>query len=308
MRYRVLTACLLTLASAAGFSQAADFGNPVQVTISGLPNGPDGSPMNQEEPYISRNGKTLFFNGGAENNHRLLHYAERGANGGWTYRGQISLGGEDEKYVQGAPAIDVDNNLVFSDTGVDSMVRSGRFSGGKLSSVRAIDGLPPRKANAFARKFQGNMGPEVSPDSRVLYFTEAAWGAGGFMSGQLLRANIHFATHRGGATYYYDQSEVERVMENVNSRDIEYSPAISTDGLELFFTRILLADRANNRDRALIMRAVRGSTSQPFDSPVEVMGVGEDVMAEAPSISGDGSELYYQKTEGGKTRIYMVTR
>jgi len=81
------------------------------------------------------------------------------------------------------------------------------------------------------------------------------------------------------------------------------APAISSDGLELFFTRVQAITRTA---RPAIYRAVRRSVEEPFDAPQKVAGL--TGFYEAPSLSEDGRRLYYHKRVGGRFAIYCVRR
>ena len=63
-------------ASEAGISTTSGFNNPQKVNIDGIPAGSEGLPLNIEEPFISRDGRFLFFNSGEKENHKDLYYAE----------------------------------------------------------------------------------------------------------------------------------------------------------------------------------------------------------------------------------------
>ncbi len=311
-----LFACALAMEDArpAGESvlKSAPFAHPRRVEIRGLPIGFGGTPISTEEPFVSRDGRFLFFNSGKRENRKDLHYAERLA-GRWVYRGPLGPRVNDPREVQANPTMDRRCNLLYLDTAGKTMIRIARFSPdrGRVDSIRDVDGLPGKKVELFARKVRGNMGVEVSADGSYLFFSRATWrlkrGSRGFTVGKLLDSDILFA-RREGTRYVYDAAETRRMMGRINTPDLEYAASISTDGLELFFTRLALADYKSGRIRSRILRAARPSVTAPFGEPEMVRAIGSRAFVEGPAISGDGKTLYYHKLDGAKFRIYQVRR
>ena len=95
----------------------------------------------------------------------------------------------------------------------------------------------------------------------------------------------------------------DTLLKNVNANGLVYAPAISTDGLELFFTRVA---KITATAQPAIYRAARQRTSEPFDIPERVVGITGFV--EGPTLSADGRRLYYHKKEKSHFYIYVVTR
>ena len=90
-----------------------------------------------------------------------------------------------------------------------------------------------------------------------------------------------------------------RIMKNINTGDLEYAPAISADGLELYFTRA-------SQTSVSIMLATRTSLNDPFGEPLalrQLMG-----FVEAPSISLDLQELFFHKKVDDTFGIYRAER
>jgi Tol biopolymer transport system component len=82
---------------------------------------------------------------------------------------------------------------------------------------------------------------------------------------------------------------------------VTYAADISPDGLELFFTQ-------ENPDGGVptIYRSVRGATNRAFGRPRPISAI--TGYAEAPSISADGTTLYYHRLVGSVFEIWEVTR
>jgi len=85
---------------------------------------------------------------------------------------------------------------------------------------------------------------------------------------------------------------------------LDYAAAISGNGLELFFTRAMPARGA--RGEPGVYRASRASNAKPFGHVQRVGAI--TGYAEAPSLSADGTTLFYHQLAGGSFRIMTVVR
>lgn len=115
-------------------------------------------------------------------------------------------------------------------------------------------------------------------------------------------ANIAIAINSGSSFTRDPNSAI--IMANVNTNNnLEYAPAISADGLELFFTRF-----DPDTSEAHIYRAVRSNTSSLFGVPQLVSAIEGQV--EGPALSPDEKSLYYHRvnTQTDMREIYRVTR
>lgn len=283
------------------------FKDPQPVVIDNLPKGHGGAAISTEEPFVTRDGRFLFFNTGEKENHKDLHFAEW-RDGRWRYRGEVGPGVNTADKVEGNPTMDAAGNFFYVDSGAEAMVRAAQFDPqtGTLGPRRDVAGVPTRVVKPF-RYFEGNMGVEVSPDGDTLYLSRATWKMNAFWLGMLTGADILFVQRRNGE-YVYDEARVKAVMDNINTPDLEYAESISADGRELFFVRLAAADLKKGKIRSQILRATRADASGPFNAPEPITAIGSEDFVEAPSISPDGRELFYHKREGEKFRIYKVTR
>jgi hypothetical protein len=138
---------------------------------------------------------------------------------------------------------------------------------------------------------------EISSDGQFLY------GADGDLSGggPPKTADIFIARRAGGR--FERMADSAQVMANVNTSALEYAPAISSDGLELFFTRL----RGALLWRKLtIEHATRKNIDAAFGPSRTIDSITGFV--EAPSISSNGKELYYHAKTDEVLRVYRVTR
>jgi Tol biopolymer transport system component len=88
-------------------------------------------------------------------------------------------------------------------------------------------------------------------------------------------------------------------MQTINTDTLNYAPATSVSGLEIFFTRL-------EPEGPAIYVASRKSTSEPFGEPRKIQAITGFV--EGPTLSPNEKSLYYHKKENGRFVIYRVTR
>jgi len=284
------------------------FRHPQPAIIEGLPTGAGNTPISTEEPFISRDGHFLFFNSGKEEGHKDLYYAKR-IGQRWVYQHPIGPDVNTPEEVQGNPTMDRHYNFYFVDTEVNRMVQSAHFvpETGLLSNIREFAGVPKRDVRFFARKFIGNMGVEASADGRTIYFSRATWRLYLVFPGKFLDSDL-LLTEKQGNRFVYNEAKARRIMQHINTPDLEYAACISTDGHELFFARLPIASIKSGKIHSMIMRATRPSRSAPFGMPKEVRAIGHRDFVEAPTLSSNGRELYYHKFMGKKFRLFKVTR
>ena len=311
--YKLLVISLLSLIIISGCkveeeAVIQEFATPEQVFIENLPEGSFGTPISTEEPFISRDGKYLFFNTAHSENNKDLHYAIRSGIS-WVYSGEIGPDLNDTKEVQGNPTMDSFRNFFYIDSGVEHMVIRGIFSeqSGILESVAEFTAVPKRVVDISKGTLTGNMGVEVSRNGDFIFFSSAVWKFEGTKVITITGSDLKLIFRVNG-NYVFDENESFKIMKNINTSDLEYAASISSDGLELFFTRLLVSDLESGVFRSRIMYSVRDSLNSPFNPAVMIGSIGPDDFVEGPAITDDGSELYYHKKVGEKFMLFKVKR
>jgi hypothetical protein len=258
------------------------FSNPQRVTIRGY----DGDAM---EPFLTRDGKILFFNN--LNDPKVntdLYSAERVDDLTFQFRGEV--GGVNTPALEGVASMDRDGMFYFvsprSYEQTASTLYRGRFANGTITGVELVPGVSLRKPGIV------NFDAEISADGNTLYFVESEFRAGGPRTARIL-----FARRDGSVFVRSDDSA--RIMQTINTDALNYAPATSSIELEIFFTRLDTGGPA-------IYVANRVSTSAPFGLPRKVQAITGFV--EGPTLSPDEKSLYYHKKENGRFVLYRVTR
>jgi len=94
----------------------------------------------------------------------------------------------------------------------------------------------------------------------------------------------------------------------INSSDYEYDPAISTDGLELYFP----SPRSGGYGDYDIYVAIRATTDDPWSQSVNLGSlINSSGMELGPNISADGLSLYFSSScpgGSGQSDLYVTTR
>lgn len=263
----------------------AAFHVPEPVRIVGY----DGDAM---EPFLSRDGRILFFND--RNDPKIdtdLFWAERIDGLDFRYRSPVA--GANSRDLDAVASMDADGAFYFvsardyAQTG--ALIHRGRFRDGRVDGVEVVPGLASKAHPGF------NFDAEVSADGARLFYVESRRGA--------QRSRLAIAARRGGG--FFKDPRSDALLSAVNGPGLVYAPATTADGLDLFFTRaapklIVLLDTPK------IYESRRRSLNDPFGPPVLITAI--QGFAEAPTISPDGRALYYHARVGGRWRVFRVTR
>ena len=261
---------------------SSDFSNPQPVQIIGY----TGDAM---EPFLSRDGKLLFFNNSNDPHvNTNLHWATRVDDLTFQYKGELQ--GVNTNALEGVASMDRNNVFYFvSNRSYDqtaSTIYRGIYQNGSLSGIELTPGVSIAKPGIV------NFDAEISADGNTLYFVESQ-----FSHGQPKSAVILIARKNGAG--FMRAAEGAKIMEQINARGLNYAPATSASERELFFTRAYGSAPA-------IYVATRISTSAPFGEPRKIAAV--TGFAEGPTLSPDEKALYFHKMDSGRFRIYRVTR
>lgn len=261
---------------------SGDFANPQPVAIRGY----DDHAM---EPFITRDGRYLLFNNSNEVPAETdLHIAERIDDLTFQYLGRLE--GANSPDLDGVPTVDAAGNIYFvslrSYLQNLTTIHRGRFDDGVVTDVVPLTTL--------TRGIPGevNFDVDVSSDGSVMYFVD------GLFTGGPVPAAANLAVAIRGPDGVF-RRVADNGLDAVNTSALEYAAALSIDGLELFFTRIVNGTPA-------IYRAVRATAATPWETAKRVDAITGFV--EAPALSPGGTALYYHARRGNRFVIERVTR
>lgn len=248
----------------------------------------DGEAM---EPFVSRDGKFLFFN--TRNDPGVdtdIHVAEVAFDGHFRYLGLL----------EGTRSTDLDAVATMSTAGQFCFISPreyrrtlisvfcGTFDGTKVVNATPQAGL------ATARLGRLIFDVEIAADGRSMVYAE-----GGF-SGKAVPddADLHLA--KLGPNGFEPDPNGKRILARLNTDALEYAPGLSADGLTLTFTRL---EGIWPFQTASLFRATRTRVGEPFGRQTRLTAI--DGFVEGPSFAPDGT-LYFHKRVGGKFQIWRV--
>ncbi len=262
-----------------------EFDNPTVVIIEGY----DGDAM---ESFISRDGRYLFFNNLNSSEVKTnLYYAEYLNDSTFIFRGEID--GVNSEYLDTVPTMDTLNVFYFISTrsydSTECTIYCGLFDSGKVLDVHLINGFKPDDPLIV------NFDAEISCDGKTLYTVNSRFSVLG--SPQTCDIIILEKDDNGN---FYKIDNSDEITRYINTDGFEYAACISMDQLELFFTHW------NKKDNPQIYVAKRSSVNEPFGYPQKIIAV--DGFVEGPTLSSDGTKLYYHKKVGDRFVIYYVKR
>lgn len=269
-------------------STADIFGQPVRVEIKGY----QGNTM---EPFLSRDGNTLFFNNlnsAPENTN--LHWATRINDSSFQYQGEIA--GVNTAGLEAVPTSDTAGNLYFVSNRnyvqTLSTLYQCRYASGAAINVHLVKGISRQQAGWV------NFDIEVSADGQSIYFVDAQFDA----SGNPATADLVIAEKSD--TGFQRSPNSSYLLKNINTDALEYAASIAADNLTLYFTRVTLPLTGGATPE--IFMSTRKNINEPFSKPLKIMSI--TGFSEAPSISPDQKILYYHTKEGSRFVLYLVRK
>lgn len=246
------------------------------------------------EPGISSDGMLLFFNNNGED--KDVFVARRVADS--VYDTIEGLSEVNSSSVDSSPEV-VADSIFFTSLADYPHDRKTLFRGnirdGKVREVMSLQG------NLYSKTLREiSLDPDLTANEEILFFAEGRFGTGSAPEAM----DIRLAYKTDDATYTVPENSDE-ILRNINTDDLEYAPAISSDGREIFFTRATKS-AAGAVTNVQILQAVRNTLDQAFGTP-EVVRVA-DGFVEGPSLSPDGKSLYYHKKVGDRFVIFVAQR
>lgn len=262
----------------ASVALAACFGQPEPVTIEGYSD-------HSMEPFIARDGQTLFFNNrNGPGDQTDLFWASRIDDTHFRFRGPVV--GANSAELDGVPSLARDGNFAYISPriadGRAATIWTGRWNGRAVEAPALNHALSPGRWPLF------NMDAEISADGARIYIADTRWG------GDIPRSSdLSLAVLSGGV--WRRAPEYDSWFRLINTRGaLEYAPATSENQLELHFTR--LTPRFLRPPALEIMVATRANAAAAFGRPERIGAIAGFV--EAPSVAADGALYYHAKVDG----------
>lgn len=242
------------------------------------------------EPFISKDGQSLYFNSGASVGHGSdLYYASRIDAVTFAFRGPVR--GVNTDALDAVPSVDAAGVFYFLSTSAErgrsslyrGQLRDGAIQTVSLAAVHDVSERVPLDA-------------EISGDGNTLWLAVSH-----YTKGRPDDVDIVIAERVGRS--FVLRKDSWGIMRSINTRAREYAPSISADGRELFFARL---DETQPAALPAIYRATRADSRSPFDAGQRVMAATGDVGS--PSLAADGRSLYFHKRTAAGFAIFRVNR
>ncbi len=275
-------------------AQTPIFGSELPVTINGLT-------FDAMEPFLSTDGNALFFNNLNDGITTSLYYASKVNDVTFNYIGPVPVVNQTvTPRLDGVASVDTLNNFYWVSTrnyptNIENLQRvrfltSGYENFGPLHGNFYIP-LPGWLIMDAGINFQGNQ----------LIYCNALFN--GCANGLPCKASLGLANKVNDSTFNKHPNTTS-LMASVNDtlNYIVYAPALTKDGLELYYTRLL-----KNGTQTEIMVATRTNTASPFSAGTLLIGA-PYVAPEAPTLSTDKTKMYYHRKNGSLYEIYMRYR
>lgn len=281
-------------------SQTNDFA-PTSFSVFSLPQNIGAtvnSPDNESGACVAPNGLSLYFSS-----------SRAGGQGGidlWVSQRSTltSAWGAPQNLGTTINTGDIENLPTLSSDGKTMFFTSSRPGGFGSSDIYMTTRINPN--DDFSWTAPVNLGSVINTSdgeigasyfenptngTAILYFTSNRPGS---LGGE----DIYQSTRNANGTYNAPTNVAE-----LNSASFDRNSAVRNDGLEIFFA----SERGNSGDRDIYV-STRASVSAAWNPPVNIASVNSSVSDQSPSLSPDGSILYFSSSRDGSPDIYTATR
>lgn len=257
------------------------------------------------EPFISPDGHYLFFNNLNDGINTKLFYSTKVNDSTFTYVG--ALNGTNQTttpHLDAVADMDTNNNFYWTSTRNYPTEFDNLFHG-TFNSVNVTD--IERIRGDFNMNIPGwlIMDHGISLDGQFLYFNNARFDDVNCQGP--CETTIGIAQKESPATFN-TLPDSELILQNINDANyIYYAPCISSDNLELYYTRYLKGEITSSTFFEICV-AVRDDSSADFSVPKVLFSQSIANLIEAPTLTVDKKIMYYHKKIPSSHKIVMRYR
>jgi len=274
------------------------FGPEIDVSINGLT-------FDAMEPFISPDGMYFFLNNINDGVDTKLFYATKINDS--TFTSVVELTGTAqtvEFHLDAVPDIDSNGNFYWTSTRdypaeLDNLFY-GIFNSGNVSDIERVRG-------DFNMNIPGwlIMDHGISLDGQFLYFSNARFDDQNCIGPCETQLGI---AQKVNATTFNTLPNSTTILQNINDDDyVYYAPCISSDNLELYYTRYLKGPITASTVLEICV-AVRKNVVDSFSIPKVLFSETTSDLIEAPTLTTDKNIIYYHKKIPGSHKIVMRYR
>ncbi len=274
------------------------FGSEVEVTINGLSS-------DAMEPFLSPNGNYLFFNNLNDGINTKLYYATRVNDSTFNYVGELVGTNQTESpHLDAVADMDIDGNFYWTSTRnypteLNNLFH-GTFSNGNVIDIGRVQGDFNMDTPGWLVMDHG-----ISLDGQFLYFNNARFDETNCLGP--CETTIGVAQKENGSSFR-TLPDSDSILQNINDANyIYYAPCISSDNLELYYTRYL-KENINSSTVFEICVVVRPNAMSDFSVPKVLFSEPIANLIEAPTLTVDKSIIYYHQKTSDSHKIVMRYR
>lgn len=257
------------------------------------------------EPFLSADGKYLFFNNLNDGISTKLYYATKVNDSTFTFIGEVI--GTNQTTTPHLDAVaDMDANGYFYWTSTRNYPTElnnlfhGTFSNGNVIDIQRVQGDFNRNTPGWLVMDHG-----ISLNGQFLYFNNARFDGANCQGPCETKIGI---AQKNNASTFTTLPNSASILQNINDENyIYYAPCISSDDLEFYFTRYLKG-QITSATVFEICVAVRSSSISQFSIPKVLFSEKISNLVEAPTLTIDKKIIYYHKKTTKSHQIMMRYR
>lgn len=273
------------------------FGPEIDVNINGLS-------FDAMEPFISPNGNFLFFNNLNDGINTKLYYATKVNDSVFNFMGELN--GTNQiapPHLDAVADLDAMNAFYWTSTrnypaDLENLFH-GTFSNGTVSNMGRIHG-------SFYKNMPGwlIMDHGISNDGQYLYYNNARFD--GICQGPC-ETELGIAQKVNDSTFNKMPNSDFLLHTIMDTNYIYYAPCISSDHLELYYTRFPKGAITPSTLFEICV-AVRSTANDSFSMPHVLFSELIADLIEAPTLTTDKQIMYYHKKTAASHKIVLRYR
>lgn len=274
------------------------YGSEIEVTINGLS-------FDAMEPFLSPDRNYLFFNNINDGINTKLYYATKVNDSTFNFVGELNGTNQTTTpHLDAVANMDEAGNFYWTSTrnypNELNNLFHGTFNSGNVNTIARVQGDFNMNTPGWLVMDHG-----ISLDGQFLYFNNARFDDANCLGPCETTLGI---AQKVNATTFSTVPNSSSLLQNINDQSyIYYAPCISSDNLELYYTRYLKGDITASTTFEICV-AIRPNATSEFSIPKVLFSETIANLIEAPTLTADKSIMYYHKKTTNSHKIVMRYR
>jgi len=274
------------------------FGPETDINITGLT-------FDAMEPFLSSDGNYLFFNNVNDGINTKLFYATKINDSTFSFVGELNGTNQSTApHLDAVADMDANGNFYWTSTrnypAELNNLFHGNFTAGNITNIGRVQG-------DFNKNIPGwlVMDHGISLDGQFLYFNNARFDDTTCQGPCETTIGI---AQKVNNTTFNTIPDSANILQHINdSNYIYYAPCISSNNLELYYTRYLKGTITSSTHFEICV-AVRSNASSAFSIPKVLFSSPIANLIEAPTLTTNKNIMYYHKKTTNSHKIVMRHR